>query len=289
MLAKDSVLDKYPDYLSSDAFSSRLHSVHGTPPAVKRWVRNNLRLSGPVRLMCRSRVKSYGFSGAVQRDATRPHRATPAWQPQASAPPRRATVPASPCAHQPHISAAHVFCAFPALATRVLRPLVRVKNPRRLNSTKIVTFKRLDSTRPKPSRCRYARSHKSFRTKQKLAKAQKQNRPVPQWIRLRTGNTVRYIQRQETALAQDSPEHLNCSPPIILDFLPCIRHNHLQASNKQTKEETIKGHRHPTGTRPVFFWDQWRRLEAGRMAGLRVEAVFWREGTICGRTENGQA
>ncbi|KAF5601856.1 60S ribosomal protein L39 [Fusarium pseudoanthophilum] len=36
-------------------------------------------------------------------------------------------------------------------------------------------------------------SHKSFRTKQKLAKAQKQNRPVPQWIRLRTGNTIRCV------------------------------------------------------------------------------------------------
>ncbi|KAF7547383.1 hypothetical protein G7Z17_g7761 [Cylindrodendrum hubeiense] len=35
-------------------------------------------------------------------------------------------------------------------------------------------------------------SHKSFRTKQKLAKAQKQNRPVPQWIRLRTDNNIRY-------------------------------------------------------------------------------------------------
>ncbi|KAH7074884.1 hypothetical protein BKA63DRAFT_513926 [Paraphoma chrysanthemicola] len=35
-------------------------------------------------------------------------------------------------------------------------------------------------------------SHKSFRTKQKLARAQKQNRPIPQWIRLRTGNTIRY-------------------------------------------------------------------------------------------------
>ncbi|KAJ5584032.1 60S ribosomal protein L39 [Penicillium hispanicum] len=34
-------------------------------------------------------------------------------------------------------------------------------------------------------------SHKSFRTKQKLAKAQRQNRPIPQWIRLRTGNTIR--------------------------------------------------------------------------------------------------
>ena len=35
-------------------------------------------------------------------------------------------------------------------------------------------------------------SHKSFRTKQKLAKKQRQNRPIPQWIRLRTGNTIRY-------------------------------------------------------------------------------------------------
>ncbi|VEU23482.1 DEKNAAC104547 [Brettanomyces naardenensis] len=35
-------------------------------------------------------------------------------------------------------------------------------------------------------------SHKSFRTKQKLAKHQKQNRPLPQWIRLRTNNKIRY-------------------------------------------------------------------------------------------------
>jgi large subunit ribosomal protein L39e len=35
-------------------------------------------------------------------------------------------------------------------------------------------------------------SHKTFRIKQKLARAQKQNRPIPQWIRLRTGNTIRY-------------------------------------------------------------------------------------------------
>jgi large subunit ribosomal protein L39e len=35
-------------------------------------------------------------------------------------------------------------------------------------------------------------SHKSLRTKTTLAKAARQNRPVPQWIRMRTGNTVRY-------------------------------------------------------------------------------------------------
>ena len=38
----------------------------------------------------------------------------------------------------------------------------------------------------------WLQSHKTFRTKQKLARAQKQNRPIPQWIRLRTGNTIRY-------------------------------------------------------------------------------------------------
>ncbi|EQC32405.1 60S ribosomal protein L39 [Saprolegnia diclina VS20] len=35
-------------------------------------------------------------------------------------------------------------------------------------------------------------SHKSFRTKTILAKKMKQNRPIPQWIRLKTGNTIRY-------------------------------------------------------------------------------------------------
>jgi len=43
-------------------------------------------------------------------------------------------------------------------------------------------------------------SHKSFRTKQKLAKAQKQNRPIPQWIRLRTGNTIRYAIHLDSAI-----------------------------------------------------------------------------------------
>ncbi|SGZ50597.1 CIC11C00000004198 [Sungouiella intermedia] len=35
-------------------------------------------------------------------------------------------------------------------------------------------------------------ANKSFRTKQKLAKASKQNRPLPQWIRLKTDNKIRY-------------------------------------------------------------------------------------------------
>lgn len=35
-------------------------------------------------------------------------------------------------------------------------------------------------------------SQKTFRTKRTLAKKQRQNRPLPQWVRLRTDNTVKY-------------------------------------------------------------------------------------------------
>ena len=36
-------------------------------------------------------------------------------------------------------------------------------------------------------------SLKRFMIKKKLAKAQKQNRPIPQWIRLRTDNKIRFV------------------------------------------------------------------------------------------------
>jgi len=35
-------------------------------------------------------------------------------------------------------------------------------------------------------------SHKRLKTKITLAKKMKQNRPIPQWIRLRTDNKIRY-------------------------------------------------------------------------------------------------
>ncbi|XP_045150476.1 60S ribosomal protein L39-like [Echinops telfairi] len=35
-------------------------------------------------------------------------------------------------------------------------------------------------------------SHKTFRIKRFLAKKQKQNRPIPQWIRMKTSNKIRY-------------------------------------------------------------------------------------------------
>ncbi|KAJ8939753.1 hypothetical protein NQ318_004166 [Aromia moschata] len=38
----------------------------------------------------------------------------------------------------------------------------------------------------------YKSAHKTFIIKRKLAKKLKQNRPIPQWVRMRTGNTIRY-------------------------------------------------------------------------------------------------
>uniref|UniRef100_A0A2K6QI13 Large ribosomal subunit protein eL39 n=1 Tax=Rhinopithecus roxellana TaxID=61622 RepID=A0A2K6QI13_RHIRO len=35
-------------------------------------------------------------------------------------------------------------------------------------------------------------SHNTFRIKRFLAKKQKQNRPIPQWIWMKTGNKIRY-------------------------------------------------------------------------------------------------
>ncbi|KAF2975875.1 hypothetical protein EK904_008932 [Melospiza melodia maxima] len=58
-------------------------------------------------------------------------------------------------------------------------------------------------TPPSPGRCTAPRhgtdrcallqsSHKTFKIKRFLAKKQKQNRPIPQWIRMKTGNKIRY-------------------------------------------------------------------------------------------------
>nr|CBN08631.1 ribosomal protein L39l [Microcosmus squamiger] len=35
-------------------------------------------------------------------------------------------------------------------------------------------------------------ANKSFKIKQCLAKKQNQNRPIPQWVRMKTGNKIRY-------------------------------------------------------------------------------------------------
>jgi len=36
-------------------------------------------------------------------------------------------------------------------------------------------------------------AHKTFIIKRKLGRKQKQNRPIPQWVRMKTGNKIRYI------------------------------------------------------------------------------------------------
>ncbi|XP_012866605.1 PREDICTED: uncharacterized protein LOC105981804 [Dipodomys ordii] len=41
-------------------------------------------------------------------------------------------------------------------------------------------------------------SHKTFRIKRFLAKKQKQNRPIPQWIRMKTGNKIRSNSKRRT-------------------------------------------------------------------------------------------
>ncbi|RZC87965.1 hypothetical protein C5167_004144 [Papaver somniferum] len=43
-----------------------------------------------------------------------------------------------------------------------------------------------------PSPSSFLPSHKSFMIKKKLAKKMRQNRPIPNWIRMRTDNTIRY-------------------------------------------------------------------------------------------------
>ena len=50
--------------------------------------------------------------------------------------------------------------------------------------------KRDTDRRPLPSPTQP--SQKTFKIKRILAKKQKQNRPLPQWIRLKTGNTIKY-------------------------------------------------------------------------------------------------
>lgn len=77
---------------------------------------------------------------------------------------------------------------------------------------------------------------KKFFIKRKLAKKQKQNRPMPQWVRMKTGNTVSLffiafdlllfldeVQCQETSLETHQAEALSASSSICcyaVNFVP---------------------------------------------------------------------
>ncbi|KDN64495.1 putative ribosomal L39 protein [Colletotrichum sublineola] len=76
-------------------------------------------------------------------------------------------------------------------------------------------------------------SHKSFRTKQKLAKAQKQNRPIPQWIRLRTGNTIRYDNTLGSAppvsfgtMCRKDGRAGRCRPRSLMEHMTDVKHSY---------------------------------------------------------------
>nr|XP_039329875.1 60S ribosomal protein L39-like [Saimiri boliviensis boliviensis] len=60
-------------------------------------------------------------------------------------------------------------------------------------------------------------SHKTFRIKRFLAKKQKQNRPIPQWIRMKTGNKIRYIsKRRHWKRTKLGLAHLRCLKVTIV-------------------------------------------------------------------------
>ncbi|KAK5990270.1 60S ribosomal protein L39 [Cladobotryum mycophilum] len=91
-------------------------------------------------------------------------------------------------------------------------------------------------------------SHKSFRTKQKLAKAQKQNRPVPQWIRLRTGNTIRCVETIPAILPSNliPPKSAHTKSPIAPfaqpRYLPPSVSQHLLQRQEKALEKDPPGH-----------------------------------------------
>jgi large subunit ribosomal protein L39e len=81
-----------------------------------------------------------------------------------------------------------------ARSRRHASPLARPSVPRRVLGSGVFfpTFPPRFSDLSPPSRFAQQPSQKTFKTKKILGKKQKQNRPIPQWIRMRTGNTIRY-------------------------------------------------------------------------------------------------
>merc|ERR1712244_215285 len=59
-------------------------------------------------------------------------------------------------------------------------------------------------------------AHKGLRVKLILAKKQKQNRPVPNWFRFKTGNKIKY--NAKTSLATNQDRIINCQPRLSAFF-----------------------------------------------------------------------
>ncbi|KAL3640206.1 hypothetical protein CASFOL_015174 [Castilleja foliolosa] len=74
---------------------------------------------------------------------------------------------------------------FIAIGTCIKRQTTRVFISAALVHTLSIFTQQTAADQPWPS-------HKTFMIKKKLAKKQRQNRPIPYWIRMRTDNTIRY-------------------------------------------------------------------------------------------------
>ncbi|KAK5167563.1 60S ribosomal protein L39 [Saxophila tyrrhenica] len=130
-------------------------------------------------------------------------------------------------------------------------------------------------------------SHKSFRTKQKLAKAQKQNRPIPQWIRLRTGNTIRYGARNYTQERMEAMEAMeedgradhritDTTPRGDIGARPVSASRRLASTPITTNDNTTNSARRVVLLCVTAGWAgmEGDELDEGSMKGVHTEAVM---------------
>ncbi|ELV13469.1 60S ribosomal protein L39 [Tupaia chinensis] len=77
-------------------------------------------------------------------------------------------------------------------------------------------------------------SHKTFRIKRFLAKKQKQNRPIPQWIRMKTGNKIRSRPTRPAEMAPGRDGCARCAQTArssVLTF--CVLHKEIEQKDSE--------------------------------------------------------
>ena len=80
-------------------------------------------------------------------------------------------------------------------------------------------------------------AHKSFRIKRILGKKQKQNRPIPQWIRMKTDNTIRCVASSGACACICMCMHLNVRSNSSVSFaiFQSTRYNSKRRHWRRTK------------------------------------------------------
>uniref|UniRef100_A0A8D0HBL1 Large ribosomal subunit protein eL39 n=1 Tax=Sphenodon punctatus TaxID=8508 RepID=A0A8D0HBL1_SPHPU len=83
-------------------------------------------------------------------------------------------------------------------------------------------------------------SHKTFKIKRFLAKKQKQNRPIPQWIRMKTGNKISTIYGKCSCPVVEACLLYSCGIPTIglplsLPHGPACCHSHRNQAKYNSK------------------------------------------------------